>query len=155
MPTLTPNAALARNFTTLTLTAQDVTGAGVLSDNAGGAKSLLTTLETIERDTTTETENITPVTSRRKNMVILETGTTYNVAGFFMSNDAVGTPTNFPDSLFDGFDYFKLIFTRFGVTETYYGIVSNYKSSNAGKGKFSYTFTLEMVDIGSANPLRA
>ena len=155
MAVLTPNAFLARNITTLTLTAQDVAANGTLSDNALGAKSILLQIRTIRNQQSNTLEEVSGITQRRRNNVILDSGTTYTFTGFLLAGDSEATPTNWAEQISETFDYVKMIFTRNGRTKTFYGVIHTFEDAAEGKGTMPFTMELEMVDPNAANPASA
>lgn len=155
MPTVTPNAFLGRNITSIAITPQDVAADGTITANALGAKTVTGQVQSIRNMSTNELENVTGITQRRRNMIILETGTVYTISGFLLANDSVATPTNWIEAIVAEFDYVKLVFTRNGKAQTFYGVVHTYECNHQGKGQVPFSLELEMIDPGDVNPVEA
>src|SRR4051812_11172867 len=112
-------------MSSLTLTGQVVASGGGLSDDATGALSVLAVTESVEADQTNDTESITGMTTRRKNNVVIESESSYTITGFLLANDTatLSTAKNKANAIAQNFDYVKLIMSRAGVTETFYGVI--------------------------------
>lgn len=151
-----PDVFLGRNTGTLTITPQDVAAGGTLSDNAAGALSVLAVTTDVRKRSENRTEEISGITSRRENNVIVTTASNYTVSGFLLANDTavIGTSKNKVNAIVQAFDYVKLIFSRGGLTETFYALIQSYEETFR-KGKTEFTLEITMIDPGVNNPAQA
>lgn len=126
--------------------------------NSGGTitdttvvQTVTTNLDSVRVDSRVDLENISGLTSPRRNMVAIETGTAIEL------NEIVATTATYPSKLAYlayAHTWVKVALTRAVLVWTFYGIIESY-SENIVKGKTIGTLRVEMVDIGSANPTYA
>lgn len=155
MTLLIPNVAQARSdYTSATITMQDVSATGVISDDMSGAKTITAAIKTIEPTSENELEDTSASTTLNQNNAQLSAGTSYAITGLVFKNDVSGTRTNLIFGLLydTGMVYVKLVYTRAGALITYRGIVRNYNETNAGKGQLNFSLNLAMIDTGQPNP---
>lgn len=143
-----PNFFLGRFTSAVTMTPQTVGSGGALT--AGTPFSILALFKTIKRTSTNETENVSGTYTRNKNMVIIETGTDYEITGLILNNDQNGGGVNQVNDTILAYDYIQIVQNRAGRVVSYYGVVKSYEENIAGKGAVEFTLVLEFADIGSA-----
>lgn len=146
-----PSWLLGKHATTITITGQDISGTGMLTNAAAGAKSLVGYLDEISINAENTTEMIQSMDVRRENEVIVGTRTTITFTEILKANDSSGTPLNILADAAMLFDYAKAIITRGGRTWTFYGLIKDY-NEDIRRGKSTGRLQLVMVDPGIANP---
>lgn len=146
MPTI-PMWLIGRQVTVLTLTAQDVSAAGVLSNNIGGAKDIKVRLNAISLSMDVETEEINSVVSDRVHNVILANAQRLTLEEILV-NDGSSAVSHLADFAL-AFDVGKVIFTRGAKTWTVYGMRGAYSESVNSRGKVVATLELIAVDTGN------
>lgn len=142
--TAIPVWLLGQHVSACAITPQSVAANGTLS--AGAASSLVGSLDGIELDSTPELEEISPITTSRLNNVVVKSGTRITLTEILKSNG-----TNILPAAAVAADYFYVAITRGGQSWAFYGARGTYTES-IQRGKSVASLTLEMVDIGSANP---
>lgn len=133
-----------RHVTACALIPQTVAANGTLS--AGASSSLVGSLDGIEIDSTPEEEEISPMTTTRRNPVNIKEGTRFTVTEILKSNG-----TNLLAAAATAADYFQITLTRGGQSWSAYVKRGAYTES-LQRGKSTASLTLETVDISGTNP---
>jgi hypothetical protein len=156
MASLARLVALGRLGVTFTLTPQTVsstTGALAAGTITGITSfSFIGQMKTCKRRQSNTREDVSPSSTRNRNMVITDSGTSYDITGFCYSNDLAATPTNVVDAVFNNADYVCLVASYKGNTETFYGVCGDFETGVESKGQIPWTFSLDPCDIGTQNP---
>lgn len=146
-----PQWLLGKHLTTVTLFAQSVSTAGVLTDAATSA--FATVVDSIGLNMSPTVENINAVNVPRANNVVVEDDASLQLS-IIQRNDTAD-----PDALgalVAAYDYFKGTFTVGGVTpKTWTGYFSRgqYNTGIQGKGKQTSSLELHIIDTGTSNYL--
>lgn len=138
------------HLTSVVLTGQLVSTAGVLSDSTVSA-TLSAVIDGLNEEYNVNTEEISALNSTRQNNVILDEGANLTFQVFKVNNGS--TPTALRN-LYNSFDYFKAAWVE-GTggsqeTKTGYGLRGGLTTGFQGKGKQIASLTLLPVDVGSA-----
>jgi len=153
-----PEWLIGRGITTITVTAQEFSG-GVLATPAGqSAVDFFTVVDRIYYEHEVELVDVSPTTSRQRNMVILTTGGTFTLTENMRRASAGGAHSfNGLALLFHTWDYFRLVFTRAEKTYTFYAVNGGF-TEEVGRGKspaqahFAPAGTVETGVAQSRNP---
>jgi hypothetical protein len=148
MPTLPVFLVNSAGPFSAVITPQTVT-AGVLADTTPVA-TMTASLDDVSLDYTATTEDISAMTSGRRNPVITERGTSMTVGEILKTSGS-----NLLAAAAVAGDYFKIVFTRGAQAWTGYFLLTGYSEKPNGKGKTVGTATFESVDPGTANPTYA
>lgn len=150
-----PQFLLGRGLTSVVITPQSVSAAGVLSD--GAAKTVTTVVDSIQKTINPVHEEINPVNSTRANNVI-----THDDGGLTLSIIEVnnGSDPNPLEAIVLTNDVFKVVFTKgtatgSTVTWTDYFVRGQCSFGISGRGKQIATLELLQVDAGSSTSTRA
>ena len=146
-----PNFFLAKNMSVITLTGCTVAADGTIT--VGTSRSVLGVIRTDDMEFRSTTEELSVSSSGQDNYIRLSYGPYYDFEGLIKANDAQATQTiNSARYISENFETVQLVRTMFGVTRTIYGLVKMYKEGVKDKGGLPFSFSLEPVDIGAANP---
>jgi len=150
MTALAQNFELGENIGTLTITPQTRAADGTLTN--GTSWSMLGVLTSFKerRQISLDDSSITP--SAYENNTPYQSGTSYDISGKIMRNDATGT-INKTGEIFDSFSYVKMVRVRAGRTTTFWGTFENYEEDAPDKKSINFSTTLRMIDIGGPNPV--
>ena len=150
MPTI-PLWTLGKNVGSFVLTPQSVDAAGVLTGTTPTV-ALAGYWKTLRINSQNDTEEISASDQRRKNFVITASGTSIEIE-VLIPNTTVSA-SDVIGAAYGSNDVFKLVVKigGAGYTFTYYGVVSEFNLTSNGKGAFTGTLSLSMVDPGTANP---
>lgn len=150
-----PQWLLGRHLTSVVITPQSVSSAGVLSD--GTAKTVTTVVDSIQANISPVHEEINPVNSTRANNVI-----THDDSGITLSIIEVnnGSDPNPLEAIVLTNDVFKVVFTKGTVTSyaaTWTGYFTRGQCSFgiSGRGKQIASLELLQVDAGASTFTRA
>ena len=156
-----PNWLRGQGITTITVTPQIFSG-GVLVTPAGPGilQDFFTTVNEIRLETDVELRNVTPSRSRQRNMVIIETGTTFVLEELLRAQPSAMAGShsfNSLASLFASYDYFKVRFVRATMGYTFYAVNGGYQEGvgqekGTGRATFAPAGTVEAGVTPSANP---
>ena len=135
------------------LTGQHVTACAIIPQTVssgtftpGSSKNLVGSIDGIEIDSTPELEEISPITTTRLNHVVLKSGTRITLTEILQSSGEKMLAAAAVAA-----DYFQVTLTRGGQAWSFYGARGSYNES-LQRGRSVASLTVEMVDIGSANP---
>lgn len=129
---------------TVVITPQTVS-AGVLSDTTPVA-TMTASLDDVSIDYTASTENISAMTSGKRNPVVTERGFSMSVGEIIKTSGS-----NLLAAAASAGDYFKIVFTRGAQAWTGYFLLTAYSEKPSGKGKTVGTATFETMDDGATN----
>jgi hypothetical protein len=132
------------NVTACAIVPQTVASDGTLS--AGASSNLVGSIDSISVQSTAELEEISPMTTTRRNMVPIKTGTTITLVEILKSNG-----TNLLAAVAYAATYVQVSLTRGGQAFSFYGVVADY-NEDLQRGKSVGTMVIDMVDISSTNP---
>jgi len=112
----------------------------------GGATTIYGHLAEVQIESANELENISEMAQRRKNHVIIESGTTFTLTELLKSNG-----TNILASAAFASDVVKITLTRGAQDFTFYGMIESY-TETMPKGSGRGVMRVAMIDNGAANP---
>lgn len=152
MPTLSVIPQLGKHLTSVVITGQSVSAAGVFSDGSSPAAVTITTrMDGIDYELAADHEEISSLNSPRQNNVITSDGATCSIDTFKVAN---GDPEPLR-TLVAAYDYFKLVWVEISGTAvytcTYYGVRGTARGGFRGKGKQMAGLNFLPADIGGPN----
>lgn len=153
---VTPPYMIGSNVTVITIVGQTVDSNGTMADRTL-SEGLSTTLvgqldeDGIEWNFENDTENIQAMDIRRKNLVVVESGTSITFKEILKKNESSGyaNTKNVLAAFMANTDVVKCTLTRSGRTLTLYGCITGYTES-LNKRKCIGSLTLGPIDAGSS-----
>lgn len=145
-----PRWMLGQNLTSVVITPQASTTAGVLSDVSTAAVTIQASIESLGFTYTPQVEEINALNTTRENEVILADGATVDFGAIKVNNGSDPAPLR---SIALAYDLFKAVWIEGGSlpkTITVYGHRGPYSDGFRGRGANIANLQLGPIDIGSA-----
>jgi hypothetical protein len=133
-----PPFEIGLNTSVLTLLKRTVAADGTYTPS-GSALSLYTTVETARVSCRNRVVNLSPMTMRQENNVVVETGTTMTFTGFVLRSGA-----NAARSTAFASDYVLVSWTEGVCTWAFFGVIESY-DQDSSKERSTYTLTVRHV----------
>ena len=144
---------LGKHLTSVVITPQSVSTAGILADaTAPVAVTLTAVMDGFGVEITNDEEEINALNSTRLNMVGLADGANMNLDVIKVNNSSDPQPLR---TLIFAADFFKVVSVE-GTgqslrTSTFYGKRGSYRDDFRGRGKQIASLSLSTIDVGTAN----
>ena len=149
-----PNWLIGRNVTSVAVTPQIADSAGLLSASAVGAQTFTTIVDEIQNTGAITTQEISALTARRRNEVLIEEDDSL-VLTEIMRSSAGSVLAAACWTAADEPDWGLIVFTRGGNAVTFYAAMVGYEE-DVQKGKSVARLTFRIVDIpAGTNPAYA
>lgn len=146
-----PGFQLGRAMTSLVVTPLTVSSTGTIATTTPIA-TLTGTLETFDYTSTNELEEISAVTARNQNNMIVSTGTECTIEVLMKAGSDAAFAVNAIGAIANGADYAQVVLVQYGMNWSFQGVIKSFNHGIKGKGKVSGTLVVAMIDNGSANP---
>lgn len=158
-----PDWLLGPGITAIQVTPKEFSGGVLVTPSGANVIDFFTVVDEIRYRHEVEHRNVVPSRSRQRNLVIVETGGSFELTEILRrSPSALGGTHAFNSlaALLHAWDYFRLQFTRAGLGYTFWAVNGGYeegvgREKGTGKATFAPAGTVEAGVTPTRNPVYA